>query len=247
MSKMRSEDYPASYYEGGVGSEYNGYGDDPGWPLIADACKLFYAKRPGVMPVLYDIGCAKGYFVREARRVGFDAYGLDISQYAIDSAPSDVTPYVQQGNVVSLPWDDTSADVVHTGEFMEHIYPDELDQSMSEILRVLKPGGLFLNRIGIAVESDHPFAGQDSHETHHYLIRTRREWEDYFASIGMVRVPEAEALLDDWFQNRDWVRRFFVWRKPGCVHVYGDINADPNVVGLENGLTICMYCGERKA
>lgn len=211
-SKMKPEDYPASYYEGGEGSEYNGYGDDPGWPLIADAARMFSPNK--LAPTLYDIGCAKGYFIRHARAVGFEAYGIDISEYAISVAPTDVAPYVQQGNVVNLPWSDGTADVVHTGEFMEHIYPDELERAMDEITRVLKPGGLFINRIGIAVASDHPFAGQDSHETHHYLVRTREEWITYFTERGLVHVPEAEALLDDWFKNRDWVYRFFVWRKP---------------------------------
>lgn len=216
MSKMKSEDYPAAYYEGGVGSEYNGYGDDPGWAPIADVALLYSPNK--MAPTLYDLGCAKGFFVSAARKIGFDAYGIDISEYAVASAPSHIAPYVRVGNVVDLPWGDDTADVVHTGEFLEHIYTDELDRVMDEVQRVLKPGGLFINRIGIIPPDDHPFrtGGVVDHSVHltHFTVWTREQWIDYFTKRGLVHVPEAEAMLDDLFRNRDWVMRFFVWRMP---------------------------------
>lgn len=213
-SKMKSGDYPAEYYEGGVGSEYQGYGDDPGWGPIADIALKYSKVKDGA--TLIDLGCAKGFFVRAARKIGFEAYGIDISEYAISVAPPDVASWVRVGNVVDVPFGDEFFDVVHTGEFLEHMYPDELDRVMSEVLRVLKPGGLFINRIGIIPPDDHPFRDVANHDNHHthFTIRTREEWIEHFTSLGMVHVQEAEGELDLLFRRRDWVMRFFVWRKP---------------------------------
>jgi len=39
-----------------------------------------------------EIACAKGYIVEEWRKLGIDAWGIDISQYAIDEASEEVKP-----------------------------------------------------------------------------------------------------------------------------------------------------------
>ncbi len=42
-----------------------------------------------------DFGCAKGYTVHALRLLGYAAYGVDISEYAISQAPKEVNGYVQ--------------------------------------------------------------------------------------------------------------------------------------------------------
>lgn len=42
-----------------------------------------------------DVGCAKGFLVRHLRELGVDAWGCDVSDYAIATAPEDVKPYVR--------------------------------------------------------------------------------------------------------------------------------------------------------
>ena len=41
-----------------------------------------------------DFGCAKGYLVYALRLLGYDAYGVDISEYAISKAPKEVNGHV---------------------------------------------------------------------------------------------------------------------------------------------------------
>src|SRR3990167_2949315 len=41
-----------------------------------------------------DIGCAKGFIVEDLRSMGVDAYGIDISTYAIGQAAEAVKPYL---------------------------------------------------------------------------------------------------------------------------------------------------------
>jgi hypothetical protein len=43
-----------------------------------------------------DFGCAKGYLVKALRLLYIDAYGVDISAYAIANAPRDVLSFVKR-------------------------------------------------------------------------------------------------------------------------------------------------------
>ena len=49
-----------------------------------------------------EIGCAKGFLVEDLREQGVDAWGIDISPYAIGEAPEGVAPYVSVGDVYDL-------------------------------------------------------------------------------------------------------------------------------------------------
>lgn len=212
MSRMTSDEYPMGYYESGAnGSSYRGYGDDPGWFGILDLIKV--AVPPPA--VLYEVGCAKGYFVQHAREYGYDAFGVDISEYAIGAAPDAVRSYVEVGNVIDLSrWADESADVVFTSEFLEHLYPEEQDDALDELLRILKPGGLFIHRIGIIPEDDHPFADTvHCDDVTHRLLLRRGQWEGEFSSRGLRVDRDIEHAYDVTFQDRDWVGRGFAYWK----------------------------------
>lgn len=46
-----------------------------------------------------DVGCAKGFFVEDLRFFGVDAYGIDVSQYAINCSSEAVKPYLTVADV----------------------------------------------------------------------------------------------------------------------------------------------------
>lgn len=48
---------------------------------------------------ILEIGCAKGFIVEDLREFGADAYGLDISSYAIGEASPLVQPYLTVGDI----------------------------------------------------------------------------------------------------------------------------------------------------
>ncbi|UWR25737.1 class I SAM-dependent methyltransferase [Sulfitobacter sp. S223] len=53
---------------------------------------------------------------------------------------SGLSPHLQQANVMSLPYDDQSFDVVMAAHVLEHL-PDP-QRALAEMVRVLKPGGM---------------------------------------------------------------------------------------------------------
>ena len=108
------------------------------------------AVRPG-MRVL-DVGCGRGEILRHCARLGADAFGVDYAVVAVDMASKAVAGESQspgktgvaQADAKRLPFPSAYFDRVLMFDVVEHLYPWELDQSLAEIRRVLKPGGAFI-------------------------------------------------------------------------------------------------------
>lgn len=216
MPEMKSEDYGQEYWEGGVGSEYHNYGDDDWGGILAEA-KHFIPEHA----VIRELGSAHGYFLHHAIRWGYDAEGVDISEYAVNKGLERM-PWLQGklalGNVAGgLAWSSESADMVFSSEFLEHMTPEALDNVLAEMYRVLKPGGLWLHKIGIIVPDNHPHrpATVEDHSAHftHFTIKTREQWVEDFKGMGLIENADLTANLDRRFHNRDWVMRFFAFNK----------------------------------
>lgn len=65
-------------------------------------------------------------------------------------APHGITPDLQNGNVLNMPYKDGQFDTILLISILEHLKPDELQQAFDEIRRVLKPGGQVV--YGVPVE-----------------------------------------------------------------------------------------------
>lgn len=85
-----------------------------------------------------DLGCGTGNYTLELRRRGFDVIGLDASEGMLKVARSKGLTCVR-GDAHRLPFPDTSFDLVLSVTMFEFIH--EPEKVVSEIYRVLKPGG----------------------------------------------------------------------------------------------------------
>ena len=78
---------------------------------------------------ILDFGCAKGYIVHALRLLGYEAYGVDISEYAISQAPKEVNGYVQLIEpYAELPGKYTW---IIAKDILEHIPYDHIDEQLS--------------------------------------------------------------------------------------------------------------------
>lgn len=81
-------------------------------------------------------------------------YGLDLScdvrEVAQVFAPLGIHPDLRNGNVLDMPYQVDQFDTVLLISVLEHLQPAELDRALSEIKRVLKPGGQVV--YGVPVE-----------------------------------------------------------------------------------------------
>lgn len=81
------------YFENGVEKKLSGYTNYRYMPTRSYEEAIALKSRWKEGKVL-DYGCAKGYLVHALRQLGFDAYGQDISRYAIDNCHPAVKDYV---------------------------------------------------------------------------------------------------------------------------------------------------------
>jgi len=93
--------------------------------------------------VLMDVGCGEGQVSRVAAEAGFRAIGVDpaMGQVSVARHRGGGPVYVQ-GSALSLPAADASVDVAVACLVFEHIA--DVDAALSEVARVLRPGGRFL-------------------------------------------------------------------------------------------------------
>lgn len=95
-----------------------------------------------------DYGCGTGRFVELARQSGFDCEGCDRFEGPwsawVDAVPEGARGHVSRMEGNTIPFPDASFDLVVSNQVFEHVSPALLPQTLSEIARVLKPGGALL-------------------------------------------------------------------------------------------------------
>jgi ubiquinone/menaquinone biosynthesis C-methylase UbiE len=100
-----------------------------------------------------DIGCGNGYMLNMlARRYNCDFTGIDISNIAIKAASNRNRMFVKNGrmtflcqDVSAMSFPDSSFDKAYTVNTV--YFWENLDDTMAEIRRVLKPSGVFINAL----------------------------------------------------------------------------------------------------
>src|SRR5438309_6706375 len=75
--------YGREYFDGSRDTGYGGYRYDGRWVAIAEDMIEHWRLRPGDR--VLDVGCGKGFLVKDLIKVcpGLEAFGLDISEYAL--------------------------------------------------------------------------------------------------------------------------------------------------------------------
>jgi ubiquinone/menaquinone biosynthesis C-methylase UbiE len=126
------EEYGEEYFEGGV-SNYTNYKDEP--MFMQRALWLLEKLQPikGQISIL-EVGCAKGFMVQALRELGANAYGLDVSEYAVNASP--VKQFLTVGSITNMPFEDNQFDCIVSFDILEHLKESEVDKAVSELYRV---------------------------------------------------------------------------------------------------------------
>lgn len=134
-----SRQYGKEYFDGTRDTGYGGYRYDGRWMPIAEDMVKHFTLKPG-MRVL-DVGCAKGFLVKDLMKAcpGLEAFGLDISEYALMHCEPEVVGRLHLGNCTRMPFPDGSFDAVLAINTVHNLPRDECIQAVREIQR-LAPG-----------------------------------------------------------------------------------------------------------
>lgn len=115
-----------------------------------------------------EIGCAKGFLVKDLRDLGVDAYGLDVSSYAISQCEAGMSPYLTVGDARTAlsQFKTKEFDVVLSLRFLECIPETDLPALISEMNRI--------SRLQVHVIDQ--FTGTKTGAAQFYLQKTLDEW-----------------------------------------------------------------------
>lgn len=125
--ERKKGEYPFSYTESFVGN------------LIQNIVNLYRALSIKIFlnpKNCLDVGCGTGRLVHYLRRLGIEAYGIEISKYALQIATKEVKPYLKYGDITKIPYDDNNFDLVLTFDVVEHVERSKLKKALEETVRV---------------------------------------------------------------------------------------------------------------
>jgi ubiquinone/menaquinone biosynthesis C-methylase UbiE len=124
------------YFDGPRECGYGGYRYDGRWLPVARDIIAHFGLKPG-MRVL-DVGCAKGFLVKDLMLAspGLEAFGLDISLYALMNCEPEVVGRLHLGTAERLPFPDRSFDCVLSLNTVHNFPRPRAIKVMQEIERV---------------------------------------------------------------------------------------------------------------
>ncbi|MHB1167120.1 MAG: class I SAM-dependent methyltransferase [Carboxydocellales bacterium] len=89
---------------------------------------------------ILEIGCASGDYLVHLRDFGgWDAYGIELSSYAVDKAKKEYQLNIQEGTLFDTSFENNEFDLVIMRHVLEHI--PNINETLQEIKRILKPKG----------------------------------------------------------------------------------------------------------
>jgi SAM-dependent methyltransferase len=116
-----------------------------------------------------EIGSGKGRLLSLLQESGVNAVGTDIRPRAETSLP------IARARIERLPFADDTFDVVLSeAVFDMGVYEQDQGLMVREIVRVLKPGGLYvgrLERIGVSLPSNLELVSEEGHKWAHAVYR----------------------------------------------------------------------------
>lgn len=144
-----------------------------------------------------DIGCGTGKLVECLRRLGVDARGIEISDYALSVAKKSVAPYLGHGDITNIPFKENSFDVVVSFDVLEHLERSKLQNAVKESIRVAR--SLVMHKVYTRENHwIHIFHGKD---ISHVSVMSREYWIKMFKYMKQVTLINPKIALPSFFET----------------------------------------------
>jgi len=135
----KSREYGFEYFDGPREYGYGGFRYDGRWIPIAEDIVRHFGLKAGDR--VLDVGCAKGFVVKDLMKVcpGLEAFGLEISEYALMHCEPEIIGRLHLGNAMRLPFPDNSFAAVLCVNTVHNLERPDVLTALREIER-LAPG-----------------------------------------------------------------------------------------------------------
>jgi cyclopropane fatty-acyl-phospholipid synthase-like methyltransferase len=133
-----SKQYGEMYFDGPRDYGYGGYRYDGRWQPVARDLVAHFGLQPG--DKVLDVGCAKGFLVKDLMTAcpGLEAFGADVSRYALMHCEPEVVGRLQLASAVELPFPDASFDAVVSINTIHNLDHDGCVKALQEFTRICR-------------------------------------------------------------------------------------------------------------
>ena len=148
-------------------------------------CELVERYKPEGGAIL-DLGCSGGGFLSSLQGQGWRRYGIEMSEFAADTARSRCGAEVFVGDILDAPFPAGSFDVITCFHVFEHLYqPREV---LERVTKWLKPGGIFY-----AMMPNIDSAGAHLYGSYWYALELPRHI-CHFSPASLAHIANAAGL-----------------------------------------------------
>jgi cyclopropane fatty-acyl-phospholipid synthase-like methyltransferase len=129
-------EYGQMYFDGPREYGYGGYRYDGRWIPVAEDMIRHFDLKPGDR--VLDVGAAKGFLVKDLMTVlpGLEAFGLDISRYALMHCEAEAIGRLHLGDATDLPFPDNSFKAATSLNTIHNLDRDGCIRALQELQRV---------------------------------------------------------------------------------------------------------------
>ena len=140
-----------------------------------------------------DFGCAKGYLVYALRLLGYDSYGVDISEYAISKAPKEVNGHV---TCIEPLADFGFYDWIICKDILEHIPYEDIDSQL-DLLADSCSSMMIMVPLG---DGEKYFIDAYEKDVTHMIRENLDWWINLFESVGF-KIVKASYEMGPYKEN----------------------------------------------
>lgn len=141
---------------------------------------------------IIDYGAAKGFFVKALRRLNYEAFGVDISKYAVSHADPEIKKYIFLSTKRNY-------DVGFSKDVCEHAFNEKNLEEMLEEMRTLAKRWLIVVPLGDGKKFTIQKYNEDSS---HFIKQPKEWWINIFKEKGFEVIEtkyRIKGIKDNWY------------------------------------------------
>lgn len=162
---------------------------------------------------ILDFGCAKGYLVKAFRNLYRNCFGVDISDYCIDNADTEVKNYVKliKSSDDLLYWNKLF-DFVLAKDVLEHIKYEDIERTIYNLSKITK---CLFCVVPLGKNNKYIIEAYE-HDITHIIRENEMWWIDKIKNNGFRYVQhfdKIDGIKDNWRKENSKGNGFFVAKK----------------------------------
>jgi len=212
--KIKKNFFDKDYFESGIETGKSCYVNYRWLPDLTIPMAYSIARHLNLKhnQTILDFGCSKGFLVKAFRLLGFKAYGLDISKYAIKNADNDIKKYCKLIKNKNYNPHKKYFDWVISKDVMEHMTLEDINIFLKTYNKFSK------NMFHVVPLGDKgKFRIKEMHlDKSHIQIHNEKWWNNIFKKNNWKTKElnyAVDGIKDNWYRHHKFGNGFFKLEK----------------------------------